>query len=291
MWILLALLSAVSDAVRNVVTKQVASRAPVEFANLSIFLFSLPLYVLLLVVTPLVTLKPEYWFWLGAHLALEFTATIMLTKALQIGEVSLVAPLLGCSSLVVALTSPWLVSEFLAPLGLIGVVLVTIGVYLLNVKRRQGPWEPLLALAKRQDARLGLAVAVLWAIDGQVLKRGILASSPAFMMVCTAFALSVIFGIQAWHNCKTPGMRVLSGRLLPHYVILGVAGAGSLIFMLFAMQSPGGFVAYVIAIKRVSVLLNVVGAYWFFKEENIGNRLAGAMCIFLGILLIVHYGG
>ena len=45
-------------------------------------------------------------------------------------------------------------------------------------------------------------------------------------------------------------------------------------------------VAYVISIKRTSVLFSIVFAYLVFKEKGIKERLSGAILMVLGVCLI-----
>ena len=47
-------------------------------------------------------------------------------------------------------------------------------------------------------------------------------------------------------------------------------------------------VAYVISVKRMSLLIGVFYGYLFFKEKNIRERLSGAMLMFVGFLMIVN---
>jgi len=46
-------------------------------------------------------------------------------------------------------------------------------------------------------------------------------------------------------------------------------------------------VAYVISIKRMSLIIGVLYGYLFFKEEKIRDRLFGAFLMFIGFVLVV----
>jgi uncharacterized membrane protein len=47
-------------------------------------------------------------------------------------------------------------------------------------------------------------------------------------------------------------------------------------------------VAYVISVKRMSLLIGVFYGYLFFKEKNIRERLFGATLMFIGFLMVVN---
>ena len=46
-------------------------------------------------------------------------------------------------------------------------------------------------------------------------------------------------------------------------------------------------VAYMISLKRTSVIIGVIYGYVLFKEKNIRERLAGAIIMFIGFVMIV----
>jgi uncharacterized membrane protein len=46
-------------------------------------------------------------------------------------------------------------------------------------------------------------------------------------------------------------------------------------------------VAYVISVKRMSLIIGVLYGYLFFKERQIGERLIGASLMFIGFIMVV----
>ena len=46
-------------------------------------------------------------------------------------------------------------------------------------------------------------------------------------------------------------------------------------------------VAYMISLKRTSMIMGVIYGYFLFKEKNIRERLAGAVIMFIGFVMIV----
>ncbi len=47
-------------------------------------------------------------------------------------------------------------------------------------------------------------------------------------------------------------------------------------------------VAYMISVKRVSLLIGLFYGYLFFREENIRSRFIGALLMFVGFLMVVN---
>jgi uncharacterized membrane protein len=46
-------------------------------------------------------------------------------------------------------------------------------------------------------------------------------------------------------------------------------------------------VAYMISVKRTSLLIGVLYGYFLFREENIRGRFLGALLMFAGFVLVV----
>jgi uncharacterized membrane protein len=46
-------------------------------------------------------------------------------------------------------------------------------------------------------------------------------------------------------------------------------------------------VAYMISLKRTSLVIGVIYGYFFFREKNIRERLSGALLMFIGFIMIV----
>jgi glucose uptake protein GlcU len=46
-------------------------------------------------------------------------------------------------------------------------------------------------------------------------------------------------------------------------------------------------VAYMISLKRTSLVMGVIYGYFFFREKNIRERLSGALLMFIGFIMIV----
>ena len=47
---------------------------------------------------------------------------------------------------------------------------------------------------------------------------------------------------------------------------------------------------YMISVKRMSILFSVVYGWLLFRESQIGNRMAGALLMFLGVICIAVLG-
>ena len=125
-------------------------------------------------------LKPGFWSWCLAFGVCQTLSTIALSKALKLSEISLVTALWKVS-LLILLGLAWVtIGERPSALGIGGVLLSAVGVYLLNIRRaRVSPWAPLAVLVTDRGQRYTLLAALLYAPSVITIKQAILASNAA----------------------------------------------------------------------------------------------------------------
>ncbi|MGB3787329.1 MAG: DMT family transporter, partial [Phormidesmis sp.] len=206
------------------------------------------------------TIKPNFWWALLIGGSLNILAFTLYVRAIKIADLSLTVPLVTLTPLFLLVTSPLIVHEQPTPADAIGVILLVIGSYVLNLKTptlqsptSQGPLGPLLAMVRNPGSRLMLCVAFIWSITSNFDKIGVVNSSPLF------WALS-LFTVIAGGMIPFVFWRRSSGGIEPlllQWRLLGVTGGFNAIAITFQMlaltMAP---VAQVIAVKRMSALLS-----------------------------------
>lgn len=176
-----------------------------------------------------------------------------------------------------------MVNEFPKPLGLIGVLLIVMGSYTLNIKERHGGYlAPIRALFRETGPRLMLLVAFIWSITSNIDKIGIKNSSPVFWAAAqSAFIAIVLFPIimkrSKHHIAQVP-------KNLKSLASIGLFSALSLVSQMTALSFA--FVVYVSSIKRTSSIIGVLAGHFIFKESGVKERLTGAIIMVLGVVLI-----
>jgi len=104
--------------------------------------------------------------------------TLALSKALEVSQISLVTALWKVSLLILLGLARVTIGERPSPLGVAGVLLSALGVYLLNVHRAKlGFWEPRRVLFTDRGQRYTLLSACFYAPSVITIKQAILASS------------------------------------------------------------------------------------------------------------------
>lgn len=214
--------------------------------------------------------------------AISVIATILISKAYKREEVSFLAPLSALSPIPMLITSPLIVGEWPSPIGLIGVLVVVSGVYLLKAEDTTTLTEPIRKIASNRAAQMMIFVTLLYSISSNYDKVGVLLSDPIFWAFIytgtTALALTPIMMVKTddWtEEIKTGGKSL--------FVFGLISGIGS-VFQMFALEHT--LVIYVTTIKRLSIPLSVILAYILYNETNIRGRTIGSLLAMAGAVLI-----
>ncbi|MBE9061528.1 EamA family transporter [cf. Phormidesmis sp. LEGE 11477] len=285
MWFLFASLTAFFEACKDATGKQ-SLKTLDEYSVL--FSFMAVGVVLMLPILWLSggipALQPNFWWALLIGGGLNILAFTLYVRAIKIADLSLTVPLVTLTPLFLLITSPLIVNEQPTLADAIGVVLLVIGSYVLNITpARRNIWAPLLSMAQNPGSRLMLCVAFIWSITSNFDKIGVVNSSPLF------WAMS-LFAVIAGGMVPFVFWRSSSAGLTPllsQWQLLGVTGGFNAIAitcqMLALTIAP---VAQVIAVKRMSALLSVLFGYFIFGEKGLRARLLGASIMVSGVVLM-----
>jgi len=290
-WIILSLASAFFDSLRNLGSKKVTEQLSPSLTNFAIFFFSLPIYLTIFYAEGMPAIGPNYWWALVFNVVIDFVSFSALTRALSIGDISLVTPLLSFSNVVVLITAPFIVGELTTPAGAMGIVVIVIGAYLLNVGHGSGNFlTPIKALFSRKESQLALFVAVIWGFNAQIAKIALDNSGIGFHLTLVTAIVALLFAIQAWRQGGLQSLHQLPWRRWRYLPLIGFFGGISVTAQFMAYNSAGGLVAYVIAMKRLTLLMGTLYGWWVFHEQNIFYRLLGATIMLAGVILITVMG-
>ena len=106
--------------------------------------------------------RSGFWSALIVSGTLLCATNILYVQALRDADLSLTAPLLTFTPIFMLVTSPLMLGEFPGPRGLLGMLLIVAGSYVLNLHaRHRGWWAPFVALAEQPGSRCMLGVAFL----------------------------------------------------------------------------------------------------------------------------------
>lgn len=284
LWIAFALVAALADALRSTFSKVALRQTDSFFVAWAMVtfqgLFLLPAFFFI----DIPPIRSAFWPLFIGGSTLDIIATIFYMRAVQNSDLSITIPLLSLSSLFVLLLSPIINQEWPNGQGVLGVLIICIGTYVLRIDRRHtGFWEPFRALAQEKGARQMLVTALLWSITTSLHKEGILNSSPLFWPVAYYGWMSILMlPFVLW---KVPQfsqtLRHSLKSVLPIGFFAAVMSAGQMLALNLSL------VVYVASIKNLNTLFAVLIGTLILKERGIKERLLGALLMFAGALLIV----
>ncbi|MBN1868970.1 MAG: EamA family transporter [Candidatus Omnitrophica bacterium] len=283
MWIPLILLTAFFISLQDVFGKKIISRVDPCVVAWAWFFFSLPLLVVCLAVNGIPPLGPLFWKALIIAAVFLTIASIFYFKAIKFSDLSLAVPMLAFTPLFLLVTSPVILGEFPGPLGLMGIILIVIGSYVLHLQERHKSfWEPFRMLVREKGVRYMLMVAVLYSISGNIDKIGVIHSSPFMWIFMMNLMLAATLTLVMARNVT--GIQQQIKEVWPFLVVLGFCNGLAHIFQMIAIKMT--IIPYLIAVKRTSVIMTSLFGLFLFKEKGLRERLLGAILMILGVFLI-----
>ncbi len=280
--------TAILQSADDLGTKYVSSKFPCtrSLALAKVSFASLILFVVFSWIEEGVQVEDGFFFLLIATGLLNATALYFQTRALQVSDVSLVAPLQLLTPLFLLVTSPIMLGERMGAIGVVGVLAILTGVFLMgatsNADRNRFSLSSFFALLRDRGARAMLITASIWSVTSNLDRLGVESSSPLLWTLSVSVVMAAMLAVSFLvFRCGEPHSHAST---LPNALIPGVANAGSLLFQMYAITFLP--VPYVIALKRTSALLTVIGGKVFFGED-IGPRLLGVGVMIVGAILIL----
>jgi drug/metabolite transporter (DMT)-like permease len=286
-WFFPAILSAVSLATADAVTKGYFSDASAYEMGLVRLLSALPWILLSLFFIPWV--RPDGVFFLCILIALpmEATAFFCYMKALKASPLSLTLPFLAFTPGFVIVTGWLVLGEKITAGGFLGIVMIVTGSYVLNLSKvTSGFLGPFRAIVREPGSKLMLLVSFIYAFTSVIGKLAVLHSNPyvfgsLYNITLTALMVALIPFSRAADPVKEITKKPFAGLMLGAAVSISVFSHFIAISMVQA--------AYMISIKRMSLLFGVLYGAWLFREERIMERLTGAVLMLIGAFLIGLY--
>lgn len=285
-WVILSLTSAFFLATSDALAKKAVVDQNEYLVAWFRLLFTLPILILMLLLVPWP--KLDYVFYQAFFIALpiELITVILYIKALKLSPLSLSMPFLALTPVFLIAVSFIVLGEKVSFMGGSGIFLIAAGSYLLNIHGlKRGLFEPFRAIWKERGSLFMICVALLYSITSSLGKMAIEHSSPLFFAASYFIALNIAFVPIALFRGRGDLKTFMQKKRYRNLFAPGICYAFMVITHMSAMQLTK--VAYMVSIKRTSLLMAVLYGYFMLREENIRSRLLGAVLMFVGFVLVV----
>jgi drug/metabolite transporter (DMT)-like permease len=286
-WLFLSLSAAFFSATADAVTKKNFSCLSAYEMGTVRYGYTLPWLAISFLFIPVPALDRHYFLSLACGLPLELLAVLCYMEAIKRSPLSLTLPFLAFTPLFLILTGWIVLGETITWSGALGIFLITLGSYCLNLSRtRDSLLGPVRAVVKEPGSMLMMLVALLYSVTSVIGKAGVLHSSPWFFGTTYNIGLSLLMLLTFRF---TPGAR--TGHLVSK-PMAGLLLGGVYAAMIFSHFLAISLVqaAYMISIKRMSLLFGVLYGAFLFREQKITERFTGAVIMAVGVLIIGFSG-
>jgi drug/metabolite transporter (DMT)-like permease len=285
-WVVLALISAFALATSDALAKK-SLRTGGEYTVAWLRLvFTLPLLVCSWLLVPTPALDRTFYAAFMTALPIELFTIVLFFKALKASPLSLTLPFLALTPVVLIAVSYVMLGERVSLQGGTGIVLIAAGSYTLNIRElRQGILGPFRAIGRERGSVMMIIVALCYSLTSTLGKTAIEHSSPLFFGITYYIALAVCFTPIAAFLDRESFRRIGEGGEIRVLVLAGLFNAVMVVTHMWAIKLAK--VAYMISVKRVSLLIGVAYGHLFFREREIGARMTGAVLMFAGFVLVV----
>lgn len=282
-WLLFSFLAAFFTSLLAVFSKKALRKADAYLVIFSQRFISILVLAPLLFFIDIPILGNQFWMALVINVVLNLINWVLYMYAIKISDLSLVAPLVTLTPLFLLLTSPFIIGEIPSILGFVGVLLIVVGSYVLNIKKSEkGVLAPFKSLLKQKGPRIMILVAFIWSVTSVYDKIGVQNSSPLFWVIAVnGFSALLMFPL-VWNLSKNVKWQIQ--ETWKYLLGVGFANITLLYFQFTALTLT--LVSYVISIKRTSAIFSVLFGYFLFKERGVKERLLGAAIMVGGVVLI-----
>lgn len=286
LWVVLSLLSAFSLATSDAFAKKaVAGENEYLVAFFRLF-FTLPVLVPILLLVPAPSLDRDFWIATIIALPLETITVVLYIKALKHSQMSLALPFLSLTPVFLIVNSYVILGEKVTVQGGLGIFLIAAGGYLLNTHYiKEGLSAPVKRLLRDTGVIMIMIVAFLYSFTASLGKMAIEHSSPLFFASFYYILLNIVVLPVALWKGKNEIRQFLGGGAYRRLLVPGIFYALMIVTHMLAMKLTK--VAYMVSVKRTSLLISVLYGYYLFGEENLRGRLIGSLLMFAGFVLVV----
>ncbi len=286
-WLYLTLVTAFSSATADTLTKRALLKEdqdPFVLAWVRMG-YALPfVFSVVLLTGSFPGLDVEFLKIISVLMPFEVAGLLLYVHAIKLSPLSLTLPFLAFTPAFTLVIAFFLLGEVPSWGGLGGILLITTGAYMLHIDRlSSGLLAPVRAILRERGSRYMLLVAFIYGINSTLGKMATLASSPLFYALFYPLILTLVLTVMLLKRGGLPSVVKRPAGYLP----IGFFTALVMITHFSAVVLTN--TAYMIAVKRLSLLFGILYGRVVFGEEKFATRLTGGVLMVCGVFLIALF--
>jgi len=288
-WFVLAVICAFFTSTAATISKLLLRRHTETTIAWMLFLITLPFLIIVFLLNPVYNLGYAFWKTVAILLPIEMSALFLFLYALKRSPISLVFPFIGLTPVFTIFTAYVILGEKLLQHELLGVILVSLGAYFLNIHSfKEGPLAPIKNMLKERGILIMILVAFLYGLTATFGKKAALLATPrAFPAIYYTIFLAVLTPIAILRMKFTGEKVIIDKKDLFLFILYGIFFAVAILLHYQAITMAK--VSSMIAVKRVSLIMGVIYGAIIFKERYIRYRLLGASVMLIGVLVLTLF--
>ena len=287
LWFILSLLTALAVATHDAWVKKFFSGLSTYEMLAYPLLYSLPLLVVVIPFIPVPALDIVFLRAFLISLPINGIGFFLHIRAIQGSPLSLTLPYLSFTPVFMILTGYIVLDEVPNAWGIVGIIVICAGGYILNLEpEKRSVFAPLRAVSRETGSWLMLIVAFAYSLGAVFGKQAIMHSSPLFFSI-TFFVIMNFLLVAGFRICGKIKLQTFKARKQKG-IVAGILFFAHVLLHAFAISLIKA--AYMISVKRFSVVLGLIYGGVIFKEKNIAVRTIGALLMVAGAVLITIWG-
>ena len=282
-WFIFAILAAIFDATMYAFQKKLVKKIHYYTLCSGTYLICGIILFIIIIITGFPQIKNDFYYAFLITTIINIAILPLYYKALKITDLSLAIPMLSFTPAFLILTSYIFLKERVSQLGIIGILFIVIGSYVLHIKKKDKKLlDPIKSIFKNKGTFYILIMAFLVSISINFDKIMIQNSNPIFGASILFLFLGIITLTASFIKNKNT-VQIYKNNF-SKFLILGFVIVLATISVNLALSL--GMASYVISIKRLSVLFSVFLGALMFKEKRIFKKSIGAFIMIIGAILI-----
>lgn len=287
-WFFLSLYFALASSINTAIVKKLLGPIHPLVLLLVINLFTLPfVFVIVYFSGGIPKISTLFYPLITASAILDVIAFTASFWAMRISPISLISPISSFNPVFVTLISMITLGEIPSERKFLGILIIVLGVYLLNVGDiKTGFLSPLKNLLKNRGVQLFFLANFIWGITPTFQKKAIFQTDPIMPVFPSFFGIVLlILFIFPFAIGKTKNYKLAIKQNIIWFLAIGLLASLAQLAAYTAFLQTN--VGYATAIFKTSTLFTILFGWWFFKEKRIKERLLGASVMILGTILLV----
>lgn len=286
LWVAITLSCALSVAIQDALSKKAAGEIGTIIVSALRLWAAVPFLIIIFLFIDIPELSIDFFIVVGLLLPLDIIALVLYVRAIQISPLSLTLPFLSLSPLFVIITGYLVLGETINPWGVVGILLIAIGAYLINIhSAKDGITQPILSIGREKGSLMMIGVTLIYGITAVLGKKALLLSTPEFFapFYLTLFSVAMLPVVLALGPGTVETTRRIRGNI-GIVILIGITGALHFAFHFWAISMVEA--AYMVSVKRSSLLFGIILGRLFFQETYFGERLLAGGLMIIGVFLI-----